>query len=54
MPDLKKVRPELPDIVLSVETHIAPGRSPKPTPCRESRLPGIAWVKEVRRLLSAA
>ena len=54
VPDLKKIRPELPVIVLSGDAYSARAALPQADAVLSKPLTGTSLVKEVRRLLSAA
>jgi len=54
VPDLKKVRPGLPVIVLSGDAYTARAALPQADAVLGKPVAGTALVKEVRRLLSAA
>lgn len=54
VPDVKKLRPELPVIVLSGDAYSAQAALPQADTVLGKPVTGTALVKEVRRLLSAA
>ena len=54
VPDVKKLRPELPVIVLSGDAYSAQAALPQADAVLGKPVTGTALVKEVRRLLSAA
>jgi CheY-like chemotaxis protein len=54
VPNLKKLRPELPVIVLSSDAYKCPDRTPQADAVLGKLLTGAALVNELRRLLSAA